>query len=92
MNKTNNKLSSVGVVVRQFRQRRNLTLEDVAFEMGVTKAYIGFLETGSRYPSIGTLVRLAEAMKVPPGELLDAIVEREKLMKAKTGLDDDQEA
>ena len=59
-----------------------MTQIQVAERLDVSDRYIGKLENGKVYPSIGMLVRLAEALEVRPGELLDAIVEREKSEQA----------
>jgi len=73
------RLASVAVILREFRKRqKKLTQAKVAERLDVCDTYIGSLEHGKVYPSIGMLVRIAEALEVRPGELLDAIVEREK--------------
>lgn len=83
MTKKSAQLESVGIIIRRFRNETGMTLDDVAVNMGVSTQYVGRLETGKNYPSIGTLIRVAEAMNVRPGALLDAIMEREKMMKNK---------
>lgn len=90
MTKKREQLESVGVIIRQFRTARRFSQKRVGIEMDVSASYISLLESGKSYPSIGTLIRLAEAMKVRPGELLDAIAEREKIMQAKTDPADEQ--
>ena len=87
MTKKSAQLESVGIIIRRFRNETGMTLDDVAVNMGVSTQYVGRLETGKNYPSIGTLIRVAEAMNVRPGALLDAIMEREKMMKNKIGPD-----
>ena len=84
MTRKHSKLESVGVIIRQFRNETGMKLEDVAVNMDVSAQYVGRLETGKNYPSIGTLIRVAEAMGVCPGDMLKAIAEREKIMAAKT--------
>lgn len=71
------KLSSVGIVLRQYRNRINLSQEQVGGRMGVSGNFISRLELGQEYPSIGMLIRFARAVEVRPGEILDAIEERE---------------
>lgn len=48
--------------------------------MGVSGNFISRLELGQEYPSIGMLIRFARAVEVRPGELLDAIAEREAML------------
>ena len=74
------KLDSVGVVLRQFRNRLNLSQEKAGERMGVSGNFISRLELGQEYPSIGMLIRFALAVEARPGEVLDAIAEREGLL------------
>ena len=71
------KLDSVPVVIRQFRNKLNLSQDKVGERMGVSGNFISRLELGQEYPSIGMLIRIAKALEVRPGEMLDAISERE---------------
>lgn len=81
MTKKSAQLKSAGVVIRQFRQAASLSQEELGHTMNVSATYISLLESGKRYPSIGTLIRLAEAIGVRPGAMLDVIAEREKQKK-----------
>ena len=62
--------------LREYRHARNLTQEKLSELVGVSFQHIGMLERGKRYPSIETLIRLAVALDIPPGTLLDYIAER----------------
>lgn len=75
------KLESVPVIIRQFRNRLNLSQEQVGERMGVSGNFISRLELAQEYPSIGMLIRIAKALEVRPGEMLDAIAEREETKK-----------
>ena len=75
------KLESVPIVIRQFRNKLNLSQEEVGERMGVSGSFISQLELGHEYPSIGMLIRIAKALGVRPGEMLDAIVDKEKAKK-----------
>ena len=44
--------------IRQERERRKWTLEDVAKNIGVSKAAVHDIETGRRHPSYKVLVKL----------------------------------
>lgn len=74
------KLDSVGIVLRQYRNRVNYSQDKVGERMGVSGNFISRLELGQEYPSLGMLIRFALAVEVRPGELLDAIAEREGLL------------
>lgn len=43
--------------------------------MDVSTPYISMLEGGKRYPSIEMLIRIAIALEVSPGAILDRIAE-----------------
>ena len=75
------KLESVPVVIRHFRNRVNLSQEKVGERLGVSGNYISRLELGQEYPSIGMLIKIAKALEVRPGEMLDAISDREDSKK-----------
>ncbi len=59
--------------LRRVRRREGLSQEELAIRAGLHRTAVGLLERGGRVPRIDTLVRLAGAMAVPPGELLDGI-------------------
>lgn len=56
--------------LRAARSRRQLTQEQLAYASGVTSGEISRMERGIREPRITTLVRLADALEVPPADLL----------------------
>ena len=62
-----------GENLRRVRRREGLSQEQLAMRASLHRTEIGRLEAGERVPRIDTLVRLAGAMAVPPGELLDGI-------------------
>jgi transcriptional regulator with XRE-family HTH domain len=55
------------------RRREGLSQEELAVRASLHRTEIGRLESGGRACRIDTLIRLAGAMAVPPGELLDGI-------------------
>lgn len=59
-----------GTEVRRRRRAAKLTLEDLAERASLTPNYLGTIETGKRDPSLSTVLALAKALKVRPGELL----------------------
>ena len=62
-----------GENLRRVRKREDLSQEQLAKRASLHRTEIGFLEKGERACRIDTLIRLAGAMAVPPGELLDGI-------------------
>jgi transcriptional regulator with XRE-family HTH domain len=60
------------MVLKQLREARGLSQHALAMKAKVTAPYITMLETGVRTnPTIDTLKRLAKALKVPVGELVE---------------------
>jgi transcriptional regulator with XRE-family HTH domain len=63
---------AVGARVRQQRQRRDWTLDQLAEAAGVSRRMVVNVEQGAANPSVGTLLRLSDALGVG----LPALVER----------------
>jgi transcriptional regulator with XRE-family HTH domain len=55
------------------RKRAGLSQEEVGFDAAIHRTEVGMLERGVRLPRIDTLVKLAVALRVEVGELLDGI-------------------
>jgi transcriptional regulator with XRE-family HTH domain len=62
-----------GVNLVALRERAGLSQEDLAFRAALHRTEIGLLERGARLPRIDTLVKLAGALGVEPGNLLAGI-------------------
>jgi transcriptional regulator with XRE-family HTH domain len=60
----------VGKNVRRFRQRAQLTQEQLAFAAEIDLTYVGGIERGKRNPSVLVLARVAAALGTEPSELL----------------------
>ena len=65
----------LGERLRIFRERRGLTLQEVASRSGLSRSYISEIENGKKQPSLKTLEALAGALNValealmPEGDL-----------------------
>jgi len=57
--------------VRRIRAQRNMTQEDLADRAGISVRYLGSIERGSTAATVVVLGRLARALRVKPGELLE---------------------
>lgn len=62
-----------GQNLRRVRKREDLSQERLAKRASLHRTEIGLLEKGQRVCRIDTLIQLAGAMAVPPGELLHGI-------------------
>ena len=60
-----------GARIRARREARGLTQAALAEAVGVSSNYLSVLERGHKLPTLDTLVRLAKALQVSPGDLLD---------------------
>jgi len=63
-----------GKNLRRCRNAARLSQEDVAYSASLHRTEIGLLERGQRRARIDTVVRLAAAVSVSPGELFEGIV------------------
>ena len=57
--------------LREVRERKFITQEELAERTGITRANISRLENGLQRPRISTVRRLATALGVEPEELID---------------------
>lgn len=60
---------SFGQTIRKRREGLDWTLEDLAERADLSPNYIGTIENGRRDPSVSTLLKLAKAFRVAPGDL-----------------------
>ncbi|MFH1244201.1 MAG: helix-turn-helix transcriptional regulator [bacterium] len=60
----------VGSKVRKFRKKMELTQEDVAYKVGISRAYMGYIEQGRNVPSLEVLEKIARVLKVKTAELI----------------------
>lgn len=62
-----------GWVLRRRRDDLRLTQREIAELSDFDRSYIADLERGQAHPSLGTILRLAEALKLTPAELLQQV-------------------
>ncbi len=62
----------LSTVLRELRERRDMTQEELAKRAKITRSHLSLLEGGHRKnPSIDILKKLARALGVPVTELLE---------------------
>ena len=76
MERTQNHLDTFGTILRKYRLERKLTLEQLSERVGVVHSFIHSLEMGKKQPSLQMVLKLASALGVRPGELVDAMADR----------------
>jgi transcriptional regulator with XRE-family HTH domain len=62
-------LMRFGRRVRSLRERAGLSQEALAEKAGVHRTYLGGVERGERNVGLKNVLRIAEALGVPPAEL-----------------------
>lgn len=75
--------SDVGVKIREWRMRRELSQANVARRAGITQASLSNYENGKRDMPLSTFVGVASALEVSLGDLLELpglIVIRDSLL------------
>jgi transcriptional regulator with XRE-family HTH domain len=61
----------VAIRVKRLRERRGMTQEQLAERADISRTYLARLETARQDPTLGTLEKLAKALKVKVTELLE---------------------
>jgi transcriptional regulator with XRE-family HTH domain len=69
---TDRTLAAVGPRLKRLRQRRGITLSDLAVETGISTSTLSRLEAGLRHPTLEQLLPLARTFGVTLDELVDA--------------------
>lgn len=59
-----------GLRLAEVRKAKGLSQERLALESGLARSYLGGVERGKRNIALLNIYRLAEALSVPPGDLL----------------------
>jgi len=61
----------LGTTIKRLRERRRLTQEALAKRAGLHRVYVAQIEGRTKTPSIATLEKLAKALGVKVGRLLE---------------------
>ena len=67
---TANTLAAIGFRIRELRQSRGLTLQELADVSGLSTSMLSLVERGRASPSIGSLIVIASALGVAMSDLL----------------------
>lgn len=68
-------ISIFGKVLRKLRVGKKLSQEKLAELCDLDRTYISLLERGLRQPTILTLFKIADALDLPPSELVKKVEE-----------------
>ncbi len=59
----------LGQRIRQLRNERHMSQEELAFKAGISAAHLGQIERALKTPTVETAARIASALSVPVPEL-----------------------
>ncbi|MFI0429216.1 helix-turn-helix domain-containing protein [Mariniflexile sp. HMF6888] len=62
---------NLGVRIRQLREKKNLSQQDLANDCNIPKTQIGRIERAKVNTTVRTLIKIANALEIEPKELLD---------------------
>jgi transcriptional regulator with XRE-family HTH domain len=62
-----------GRVLKDIREQRGLSQEELGFESGYHRTYISFLERGRKNPTLSTIMDLAQTLRVPAAEMVHRV-------------------
>ena len=68
---TNMAPKRLGMTIQRWRTKRKLTQAELAARAGIHRIYLAQIEGQTKVPSLATLEKLARALRVKPGRLLE---------------------
>ena len=60
---------TLGRRIQKRRKQLKLTQEELAFKVGISRAYMGFIEQGKNTPSLEKLQKISRVLKLPLKDL-----------------------
>jgi transcriptional regulator with XRE-family HTH domain len=61
----------VGMRIRDFRTMKKMSQESLAFESDIHPAFLSQVERGEKCPSLETIYKICEGLKIPMSQLID---------------------
>jgi transcriptional regulator with XRE-family HTH domain len=62
--------AALGQAIRETREARGYSQEQLSLDTGLDRTYVGGIERGERNPSYTSLLRLAEGLEIRASELV----------------------
>ena len=75
--------SELGKRIKEYRKKRELTLQEMEEKTGLTKGYLSKVENTRRAPPVSTLIVLAKALGISLSEILGETAERNEISQVK---------
>lgn len=83
MNDTPNFYLALGQLIREHREKRNLTRKQLAVAVNGSESHIKAIETMNRKPTLYVFVLIAEAFGLDPEKLLREVRQRQAYLNDK---------
>ncbi len=61
--------AAFGAAIRELRNERGISQEELAFKSGLNRGYYGDVERGERNVSLANILKIATALDVPASEI-----------------------
>ena len=69
MNQIKDLKKAFGLRIRNLRKKKKFSQENLAEKSGLHPTYVGGVERGERNPSLESILKIASALEVSPGQL-----------------------
>ena len=69
----NRTLRALANRIKELRNQKGISQEELAHRAGLSRTGMGFLETGKRWPRLDTLMKVADGLNVTVDELLKGV-------------------
>lgn len=64
-------LIQLGIQIRQLREKKNISQQDLANDCNIPKIQIGRIERAEINTTVKTLIKISNALEIEPKELFD---------------------
>ena len=69
----NRTLRALATRIKELRDQKGISQEELAHRAGLSRTGMGFLETGKRWPRLDTLMKVADGLNITVDELLKGL-------------------
>jgi transcriptional regulator with XRE-family HTH domain len=69
----NRTLRALAIRIKELRDKKGISQEELAHRAGLSRTGMGFVETGKRWPRLDTLMKVAQGLSVTVDELLKGL-------------------
>jgi len=69
----NRTLRALAIRIKELRDQKGISQEELAHRAGLSRTGMGFVETGKRWPRLDTLMKVADGLNITLDELLKGL-------------------